>query len=91
MITKEKILEELIKLHSKYSCFGGKSNEASQLCTMWSTDDPPDVLETTDELEAICDLIDMDIDEDYALELYEMTLKEASDSLHTFLTSNTDD
>lgn len=52
---------------------------------MWSVDDPPDELLATDPLEAICDLIGMDIDEDYVLELYDMTLQEASESLYDFL------
>jgi hypothetical protein len=52
---------------------------------MWPVDDPPDVLLATDPLEAICDLIDMDIDEDYAMELYDMTLQEAAESLYNLL------
>jgi hypothetical protein len=84
-MTKEDLLNELIKIHSRYSFDRYRSNESSQFCTMWPVDDPPDVLLATDPLEAICDLIDMDIDEDYAMELYDMTLQEAAESLYNFL------
>ncbi len=84
-MNKETLLQELINIHSHYSFERYRSDESSQFCTMWSVDDPPDVLVATDPLEAICDLIDMDIDEEYAVELYDMTLQEAAESLHTFV------
>ncbi len=86
-MTKQKILQELIKIHEKYSS-KRYSDESSQMCTMWSTDDPPDILEDTEPLEAICNMIDKNIDEDYAVELYDMTLKEAAVSLYAFLKEN---
>lgn len=48
---------------------------------------PPDTLTDTDPLEAICDLINMDIDEDYAGELFDMTLEEAAESLYLYINS----
>ena len=84
-MNKEDLLYELIKIHTRYSFERYRSDESSQFCTMWSVDDPPDTLLATDPLEAICDLIDMDIDEDYAMELYDMTLQEAAESLYDFL------
>ena len=84
-MTKEELLNELIKIHSRYSFGRYRSNKSSQFCTMWSVDDPPDTLLATDPLEAICDLIDKDIDEDYAMELYDMTLQEAAESLYNLL------
>ena len=89
-MTQEELLNELIKIHSRYSFERYRSDESSQFCTMWAVDDPPDVLLCTDPLDAICDLIDMDIDEDYAMELYDMTLQEAAASLHNFLISAED-
>ena len=84
-MNKQDLLNELLKIHDRYSFERYRATPASQVCTMWSVDDPPDELLATDPLEAICDLIDMDIDEDYAMELYDMTLEEAADSLHDFL------
>lgn len=86
-MNKQEILDELIKIHNCYSSDRYQATAVSQICTMWSGDDPPDTLLATDPLEAICDLIDMDIDEDYAMDLYDMTLQEAADSLYDFLTN----
>ncbi|MBX3056014.1 MAG: hypothetical protein KF770_06030 [Anaerolineae bacterium] len=86
-MNKQDLLNELLKIHDRYSFARYRATPAAQVCTMWSVDDPPDQLLATDPLEAICDLIDMDIDEDYALELYDMTLQEAADSLYDYLMS----
>lgn len=86
-MTKQKILQELIKIHEKYS-YERYSDESSQMCTMWSTDDPPDILECTEPLDDICNMINKNIDEDYAVELYDMTLKEAAISPDIFLKEN---
>ena len=48
------------------------------MCCMWSTYDPPDIIEGT---EPFCDIetaFDICIDEDDALELYDMDLDEAT-------------
>ena len=84
-MNKEDLLNGLIKIHNHYSSDRYHADADSQLCTMWSINDPPDTLEATDPLEAICDLIDMDIAEDYAVELYDMTLQEAAESLTAYL------
>ena len=49
---------------------------------MWSTDDPPEIIEGT---EPICDIeaaFDIYIDDDEALELYDMNLEEAARKIH---------
>jgi hypothetical protein len=79
------LLNELIKIHSRFSFDRYYSDESSHFCTMWSINDPPDQLEATDPLDAICDLIEINIDEEYAVKLYDMTLKEAAESLYNFL------
>ena len=84
-MNKQELLNELIKIHDRYSFERYRATPSSQVCTMWSVDDPPDELLATDPLEAICDLIGMDIDEAYAMELYDMTLQEAAVSLYDFL------
>jgi hypothetical protein len=86
-MNKQELLNGLIKIHDRYSFERYQATAASQVCTMWSVDDPPDVLLATDPLEAICDLVRMDIDENYAVELYDMTLQEAADSLYDLLMS----
>jgi len=45
---------------------------------MWSTDDQPDEIEATDPFNDIEAAFDITIDEDDALDLYDMYLKEAT-------------
>lgn len=52
--------------------------DSKQMCCMWSTYKPPDVIEGT---KPICDIeaaFDIRIDEDDALTLYDMDLDEAA-------------
>lgn len=52
--------------------------DSKQMCCMWSTYDPPDVIEGT---KPFCDIeaaFDIRIDEDDALDLYDMDLDEAA-------------
>ncbi|OQB35488.1 MAG: hypothetical protein BWY09_02286 [Candidatus Hydrogenedentes bacterium ADurb.Bin179] len=48
------------------------------MCCMWSTDNPPDIIEGTEPFESIEAAFGIVIDEDEALELYDMTLQEAA-------------
>ena len=59
-----------------------KNPDSKQMCCMWSTVDPPDIIEGT---ESICDIeaaFDIYIDDDEALELYDMNLDEAARKIH---------
>jgi len=48
------------------------------MCCMWSTNDPPDEIENTEPFDDIQAAFNIIIDEDDALDLYDMYLKEAS-------------
>jgi len=52
---------------------------------MWPTDDPPDVLEGTEPLLEMEEAFDISIDEDAAIELYDMTLSEATKKIMEFM------
>ena len=52
--------------------------DSKQMCCMWSTDDPPDIIEDTDPFIEIEELFDIFIDDDTALELYDMNLVDAA-------------
>jgi hypothetical protein len=52
--------------------------DSKQMCCMWSTYSPPDVIEGTRPLCDIEKAFDIDIDEDAALVLYDMHLDEAA-------------
>jgi len=45
---------------------------------MWSTNDPPDIIEGTDPICDIEDAFDIQISDDEALELYDMHLDQAA-------------
>ncbi len=45
---------------------------------MWSTNDPPDIIDDTDPFLEIEDAFEINIDEDSALDLYDMELEEAA-------------
>ena len=53
-------------------------NEESQMCSLWSTKNPPNVLEITKQHEDIETIFDIDITEDDAVKMYDMNLLEAS-------------
>jgi len=48
---------------------------------MWSTDDPPDIIEDTPPFDDIADAFGIAIDWEDALELYDMRLNEATTRL----------
>ncbi|OQB43418.1 MAG: hypothetical protein BWY09_00176 [Candidatus Hydrogenedentes bacterium ADurb.Bin179] len=48
------------------------------MCCMWSTNIPPDIIEGTEPFEAIEAAFGIVIDDEEALELYDMTLQEAA-------------
>ena len=47
-----------------------------QICCMWSTNDPPDIIEGTKPFCDIEEAFGVKINDDDALELYDMTLTE---------------
>ena len=68
-------------LHSIYNKHRRKYREnpdSKQLCCMWPTDDPPDVLEDSEPLIDMEEAFNIVIDEDHAIELYDMKLDEAT-------------
>ena len=48
------------------------------MCCMWSTNDPPDIIEGTEPFNDIEHAFNITIDDDEALNLYDMDLKEAT-------------
>jgi hypothetical protein len=77
LMEKEKMISMLIALHRKYSK-EQKSNRDSQMCTFWSIDNPPDVLEGTPALIAIEEKLDITFEEEEAVDFYDKTIEEAA-------------
>lgn len=63
-------LNKLFLLYNKYVP-NSKPDVNSQMCLLWSTKNPPDVLENTKQLEAIEKEFEIGIDEVEAVELYD--------------------
>ena len=76
-MTKDQIIESLIRIHHKYSK-ERYSDRNSQMCTLWSIKNPPDVLEATKPLNAIEDEFNLSFTEDEAYELYDMEIEDAA-------------
>jgi hypothetical protein len=76
-IMNDKALKKLLLLYEKYVP-NSKPDASSQICLLWSTKNPPDVLENTNQLEAIEEEFKIVINEVEAVEMYDMNLLEAS-------------
>lgn len=55
-----------------------RNPDSKQMCCMWSTCSPPDIIEGTKPFRDIEAAFDIRIDEDVAMDLYEMDLNEAA-------------
>jgi len=69
------------KLHDIYETHRRnyrENGDSKQMCCMWSTDDPPDIIEDTEPFNDIEIAFNITINDDEALDLYDMDLKEAT-------------
>ncbi len=79
------ILKRLIILLEKHSNTR-KPNEDTEMCLFWSTNNPPDILEDTGSLKAINKEFGIELNEDEAVEIYDMNLYEASEFIRKLTT-----
>lgn len=84
-MTVDEIQEILIKIHRRFSKSTRRSSASSQMCIMWSTSNPPDVLENTPALDAIEKAINYGFYEMEALEVYDMEIKDAAKYIHKLI------
>jgi len=77
-MSKAEIIQILISVHKKYSN-ARVSNETSQMCTLWSTSNPPDILEGTAPLNEIEEAINYGFYEEDAIEIYDKEIGDAAD------------
>ena len=76
-MTMNETLNKLCLIFKIYAP-GSKPNDESQMCLLWSTRNPPDVLEGTKQLEEIEEEFEISLTEDEAIEMYDMNLHEAA-------------
>ena len=65
-------------IYSKPRRMPRENPDSKQMCCMWSTDDPPDIIEGTDPICEIEDAFGIQISDDQALELYDLHLDQAA-------------
>ncbi len=72
------VYETLHRIYQKHRRKYRENGDSKQMCCMWSTDDPPDIIEETPPFDDIEDSFNITVDDDAALELYDMHLDEAA-------------
>ena len=72
------VYDTLHRIYQKHRREHRENGDSKQMCCMWSTDDPPDIIEGTRPFEDIEDAFGITVDDDAALELYNMHLDEAA-------------
>ena len=69
--------KKLYGIYKKYQLRYNRTFNSGQICLMWSTRRLPDVLTETKQMSDIEKGFGIELDEDEAIELYDMTLQEA--------------
>ena len=72
------VYEVLYQIYETHRRHHPENADSEQMCCMWSTDDPPDIIEGTPPLTDIENAFGISIDDDAALELYDLRLDEAA-------------
>jgi len=81
----QSIYKKLHEIYERHRRNYRENGDSKQMCCMWSTNDPPEVIEGTDPFDDIETAFNITIDEDRALELYDMTLEEATKRIKDIL------
>ncbi|MBN2376450.1 MAG: hypothetical protein JXD22_08615 [Sedimentisphaerales bacterium] len=88
MKTFETKYETLYKIYDKHRRRNRENSyDSQQMCLMWPTDDPPDDIEGTEPFCDIEEAFGICIDDDDALDLYNMNLDEAAKRIIEMLIS----
>ena len=65
-------------IYQKHRQLYRENGDSKHMCCMWSTDDPPDQIEGTDPFLDVETAFNIAIDDEDALDLYDMDLKDAA-------------
>ncbi len=72
------VYDTLHRIYQKHRREYRENGDSKQMCCMWSTNDPPDIIEGTPPFEDVEDAFGITVDDDAAMELYDMHLDEAA-------------
>lgn len=78
MSTYKKTYSILHDIYQKHRRNYRENGDSKQMCCMWSTDDPPDQIMETGPFNDIEAAFNIVINEDDAMELYDMYLNDAA-------------
>ena len=76
--TCETVYQELRRIYDKHRRKHGRNPDSGQMCCMWSTSNPPDVIEGTAPFRDMEAAFGVEISDDDAYALYDMELDEAA-------------
>jgi hypothetical protein len=77
----QSVYKELYNIYQRYCRLYSNNPDLEQMCCMWSLQEPPDIIWDSPPIEAIEKVFDISIDENDALELYDMYLDEAVEKI----------
>jgi len=78
MSTDKETYNILHEIYQKHRRNYRENADSKQMCCMWSTNNPPDQIVETEPFNDIEAAFDIVIDEDDAMDLYDMFLKDAA-------------
>mgnify|MGYP001573725046 CR=1 FL=1 len=73
--------QNLYTIYNKHRKKYRNNPDSKQMCCMWSTNSPPDILEGTRQIYDIEKTFGIKLDENEAVEMYDMTLSEATEMI----------
>ncbi len=76
MTKYKKTYRTLHQIYDKHRGLYRENTDRKHMCLMWSTYDPPDIIEGTEPFRDVENAFNICIDEDDALDLYNMDLEE---------------
>jgi len=74
----QSIYDMLHSIYHRHRRMHPQNRDTQQMCCMWSTDDPPDIVEGTPPFDDMEEAFGISIDDDTASEFYDMDLDDAA-------------
>ena len=80
------VYDALHRIYQKHRRKYRENGDSKQMCCMWSTDDPPDLIEGTPPFDDIEDTFGIAVNDDAAMDLYDMHLDAAARKIIDMMT-----
>lgn len=83
--SQKTIYDKLHDIYQKHRKKYRSNPDSKQMCCMWSTSNPPDVIEDTAPFSDIEDAFNITINDSDCMELYDMELEEAATKINEII------